>query len=101
MIWVTSNVDGTEYKEPFSKGIMSRSLNVSYIGSKRAYEIASEIEDELIKNELFIISREELADIVLDHLISMDSKIAEKYKFSWVVHLVWVHLQWHLNWLID
>lgn len=80
MIWVTSNVDGTEYKEPFSKGIMSRSLNVSYIGSKRAYEIASEIEDELIKNELFIISREELADIVLDHLISMDSKIAEKYK---------------------
>lgn len=80
MIWVTSNVDGEEYKEPFSKGIMSRSLNISYIGSKRAYELASEIEDELIKKDMSVISREELADIVLNHLITVDPKIAEKYK---------------------
>ncbi|MCQ2970699.1 MAG: 2-phosphoglycerate kinase [archaeon] len=80
MIWVTSNVDGEEYKEPFSKGIMSRSLNISYIGSKRAYELASEIEEELIKKDMSVISRDELADIVLNHLITVDPKIAEKYK---------------------
>lgn len=80
MIWVTSNVDGKEYKEPFSKGIMSRSLHVSYIGSRLAYEIASEIEDDLIKNNFSMISREELADIVLDHLTRIDPKIAERYK---------------------
>ncbi|MFM5882628.1 2-phosphoglycerate kinase [Methanobrevibacter gottschalkii] len=80
MIWVTSNVDGEEYKEPFSKGIMSRSLNISYIGSKRAYELASGIEEELIKKDMSVISRDELADIVLNHLITVDPKIAEKYK---------------------
>ena len=33
MIWVTGDVDGKKYKEPFSKGIMSRSLNVADIGT--------------------------------------------------------------------
>ena len=80
MIWVTSYVDGEEYKEPFSKGIISRSLNISYIGPQRAYELASEIEDELIKKGLVVISREELANIVLDHLNGVNPKIAEKYK---------------------
>ncbi|MGN0176236.1 MAG: 2-phosphoglycerate kinase [Methanobrevibacter sp.] len=80
MIWVTSYVDGEEYREPFSKGIISRSLNISYIGPQRAYELASEIEDELIKKGLVMISRDELADIVLDHLNRVNPKIAEKYK---------------------
>ncbi len=80
MIWVTSDIDGKLYKEPFSKGILSRSLNVPYIGHKLAYEIASDIENELIRNELFLISRDNLAEIVLNHLNIVDPKIAEKYK---------------------
>ena len=36
MIWITGNVEGKKYKEPFSKGILSRSLNVADIGSERA-----------------------------------------------------------------
>ena len=43
MIWVTGEVDGKKYKEPFSKGIMSRSLNVADIGIERAHEIARDI----------------------------------------------------------
>lgn len=32
MIWITGNVEGKKYKEPFSKGILSRSINVADIG---------------------------------------------------------------------
>ena len=80
MIWVTSDVDGNKYKEPFSKGIMSRSLNVADIGIERAHDIASDIETNLIKNNITEISSTELADVVLNHLNSVDPKIAKKYK---------------------
>ena len=80
MIWVTGNVDGKKYKEPFSKGIMSRSLNVADIGIERAHKIASDIEDELIKNNISEISSKDLADFVLNHLENVDTKIAVKYK---------------------
>lgn len=80
MIWVTSNVDGKTYKEPFSKGIMSRSLNVADIGTERAYDLASDIEAQLIENNIVEISSYELADIVLGYLESVDSNIATKYK---------------------
>ena len=80
MIWVTGNVDGKMYKEPFSKGIMSRSLNVADIGIERAHEIASDIEADLIRNNITEISSQDLADAVLDYLNGIDSSIALKYK---------------------
>ena len=80
MIWVTGNVDGKMYKEPFSKGIMSRSLNVADIGIERAHEIASDIEADLIRNNIIEISSQDLADAVLDYLNGIDSSIALKYK---------------------
>lgn len=80
MIWVTGDVDGKMYKEPFSKGIMSRSLNVADIGTERAYNIASDIEADLIKNNVSEISNSELAEVVLNHLESIDSTIAIKYQ---------------------
>ncbi|WP_407391432.1 2-phosphoglycerate kinase [Methanobrevibacter sp.] len=80
MIWVTGEVDGKKYKEPFSKGIMSRSLNVADIGIERAHIIASDIESYLIMNNITEISIEELAEVVLNHLNTVDSKIATKYK---------------------
>jgi 2-phosphoglycerate kinase len=80
MIWVTGDVDGKMYKEPFSKGIMSRSLNVADIGIERAHEIASDIEADLIKNNVAEISNSDLAVVVLNHLNSIDPKIAVKYK---------------------
>ena len=80
MIWVTGDVDGKMYKEPFSKGIMSRSLNVADIGIKRAHQLATDIEDYLIRNNITEISSKDLADVVLNHLESVDPKIAVKYK---------------------
>jgi len=80
MIWITSEVDGDVYKEPFSKGIMSRSLNIADIGSDRAHEIASDIEDELIKNNITEIASYELAEVILQHLERIDPVIAKKYK---------------------
>ena len=80
MIWVTGEVDGKKYKEPFSKGIMSRSLNVADIGIERAHEIASDIEAFLIENNITEISSLELADVVLNHLKQVDPVIAGKYK---------------------
>ena len=80
MIWVTGDVDGKKYKEPFSKGIMSRSLNVADIGIERAHNIASDIEASLIKDNVTEISSRELADVVLSHLETIDSDIAFKYK---------------------
>jgi len=80
MIWVTGDVDGKLYKEPFSKGILSRSLNVADIGTERAYEIASDIESDLIRDNVIEISNSDLADVVLNHLKQIDSKIAIKYE---------------------
>ncbi len=80
MIWITSDVDGNMYKEPFSKGILSRSLNIADIGFLRAHEIASDIEEDLIKKGVTEIASYELAEVVLHHLESVDQSIATKYK---------------------
>lgn len=80
MIWVTGDVDGKKYKEPFSKGIMSRSLNVADIGTERAYDIASDIEAELVKNNVTEIASYDLAEVVLNYLETIDRDIANKYK---------------------
>ncbi len=80
MIWVTGDVDGKKYKEPFSKGIMSRSLNVADIGIERAHGIASDIEAKLIKDNVSEISSGELAEVVLNHLENIDPDFALKYK---------------------
>ena len=80
MIWVTGDVDGKLYKEPFSKGILSRSLNVADIGFERAYEMASEIEADLIKDDINEISSADLAQVVFNYLKNVDPSIAKKYK---------------------
>ena len=80
MIWVTGNIDGKKYKEPFSKGILSRSLNIADIGAERAYALAGDIESKLIEDNVGEISSHDLADVVLIYLKMVDPKIAEKYE---------------------
>ena len=79
MIWVIGDVDGKQYKEPFSKGILSRSLNVADLGTERAHKIASDIEADLIKKNITEISSFDLANEVLNHLKAIDPIIAQKY----------------------
>ena len=45
-----------EYKEPFSKGIMARSLYITDLGHDEAYEIASCIENKLLEENISEIS---------------------------------------------
>ena len=80
MIWVIGDVDGKQYKEPFSKGILSRSLNVADLGTERAHKIASDIEADLIKKNITEISSFDLANEVLNHLKAIDPNIAQKYR---------------------
>ena len=80
MIWITSDVDGELYREPFSKGILSRSLNIADIGFQRAHEIATDIELDLIKNGVTEIASYELAKVILNHLKTVDPVIAKKYE---------------------
>lgn len=80
MIWVVGDVDGKQYKEPFSKGILSRSLNVADIGTQRAHDIAGDIERDLLENGVIEITSSDLACAVLNHLKKVDPKIAEKYE---------------------
>ena len=79
MIWVTGNVEGEKYKEPFSKGILSRSLNVTDIGTERAYEIATDIEAQLNLKGVSEIDTGDLADVVLEHIEDLDPNLAKKY----------------------
>ena len=80
MIWVTGEVDGKFYKEPFSKGILARSLNVADLGFERAYDIASCIENDLIKNNILEIDVSELSIFIFNFLDEFDEDIAKKYK---------------------
>ena len=56
MIMIKGAVGKKEYKEPFSKGIMARSLHITDLGHDEAYEIASCIENKLLEENISEIS---------------------------------------------
>lgn len=80
MIWVIANVDGNFYKEPFSKGILARSLRVSSIGLDKAYDIAADIENNLIEEGISEISVDDLTTYITNYLnTEVDSDFSFKY----------------------
>ena len=79
MIWVVGNVDGNTYKEPFSKGILARSLRISNLGLDEAHEIANEIEENLINENITEITVNDLVNYISRHLNKIDSNISNKY----------------------
>ena len=79
MIWVIGNVDGNNYKEPFSKGVLARSLRVSNLGLDEAHEIANEIEENLIKENITEITVNDLANYISLYLNKIDPSISNKY----------------------
>lgn len=82
MIMVRGDVEGEEYVEPFSKGILARSLTTADLGSNKAYRLASYIESQLIENNVSFINIEDLVKIVIAELNKEDPEIAKKY-ISW------------------
>ena len=80
MIMIKGAVGKKEYKEPFSKGIMARSLYITDLGHDEAYEIASCIENKLLEENISEISIEDLAIFVTNYLKNyVDPVLAEKY----------------------
>lgn len=79
MIWVVGNVDGNTYKEPFSKGVLARSLRISHLGLDEAHEIANEIEENLINENITEITVNDLVNYISRHLNKIDSNISNKY----------------------
>jgi len=79
MLLVEGEVGGKKYREPFSKGILSKSLVRSEVGSDKAYEIAKEIEESILNEGKTIISVTDLIQIVKERLNEEDPILAKKY----------------------
>lgn len=80
MIMVKGEVEGRQYKEPFSKGILARSLTVTDMGVNDAYKIATEIELKLALDNVNEISVTDLTAFIINHLEESYPIFAEKYK---------------------
>ncbi|MDI6723662.1 MAG: 2-phosphoglycerate kinase [Methanobacterium sp.] len=79
MIMVEGEVSGKKYTEPFSKGVLARSLTRAEMDADRAYIFASQIESHLRKEGIKVISLDDLVGIVRAKLKREDEEIAEKY----------------------
>ena len=79
MLIVEGEVGGKKYREPFSKGILSKSLIRSEVDPTKAYEIASEIEESIQKDGTEIISISDLIRTVRLRLEEEDPTLAKKY----------------------
>ncbi|MBI5681031.1 MAG: 2-phosphoglycerate kinase [Methanobacterium sp.] len=80
MIMVEGEVSGKIYREPFSKGVLARSLTRAEMDPNKAYEFASQIEDHLRKEGIKVINLDDLIGIVRGKLKREDEEIAEKYR---------------------
>ena len=79
MILVCRETEGKVYTEPFSKGILSRSLIMSELDPSKAYAIANKIESDLLENEVSSISIEDLVKRIVDLLEEENPVLAENY----------------------
>ncbi|MCC7560158.1 MAG: 2-phosphoglycerate kinase [Methanobacterium sp.] len=79
MIMVEGEVSGKKYREPFSKGVLARSLTRAEMDPNKAYTFSSQIEAQLKKDGVKLIKLDELVNIVRQRLKKEDSEIAVQY----------------------
>ncbi len=79
MIMVEGEVSGKKYREPFSKGVLARSLTRAEMDPNKAYTFASQIESHLRDGGIQVIELDDLIRIVREQLKEEDEEIAEKY----------------------
>ena len=58
----------SEHGLPFSKGLTASSLMMTGLGPARSYQVANEIEQEMIRGGLEQVSQDQLVDITIDIL---------------------------------
>ncbi len=78
-ILVEGEVGGKKYREPFSKGVLSRSLTRADMDPDKAYTFASQIEAHLTDIGVKVITLDDMIVIVREKLREEDAEIAEKY----------------------
>lgn len=79
MLLVEGEIGGKKYREPFSKGILSKSLTRSEVDPERAYKIAAEIEESIKEDGTTVISLTDLIQKVKERLEKEDPLLAKKY----------------------
>ena len=79
MIMVEGEVSGKKYREPFSKGVLARSLTRAEMDHNKAYTFSSQIEAQLKKEGVKLIKLDDLVNIVRERLKEEDSEIAVQY----------------------
>ena len=79
MIMVEGEVGGKKYREPFSKGVLARSLTRAEMDPNKAYTFASYIEAHLRSEGIQVIELDDLIAIVGEKLKEEDEEIADKY----------------------
>ncbi len=79
MIMVEGEVSGKKYREPFSKGVLARSLTRAEMEQNKAYTFASQIESHLRSLDIQVIELDDLVKIIREQLKEEDEEIAEKY----------------------
>lgn len=79
MIFVEGEVSGKKYTEPFSKGVLARSLIRAEMDLTQAYELAGSIEEKITNQGIELITIEDLVSIIVEVLNETDEVVAEKY----------------------
>ncbi len=67
-VMVEGEVGGKKYREPFSKGVLSRSLTRAEMDPDKAYTFASQIEAHLMDEGVKVINLDDLIMIVREKL---------------------------------
>jgi len=79
MIMVEGEVSGKKYREPFSKGVLARSLTRAEMDPNKAYTFSSQIEAQLKKDGVTLIKLDDLVNVVRQRLKNEDSEVAVQY----------------------
>lgn len=79
MLLIEGEVGGKKYQEPFSKGILSKSLIRAEVEPSRAYAIAEEIEQHYMDKNIEAISITDLIKCVKEYLEKENPALAKKY----------------------
>jgi 2-phosphoglycerate kinase len=75
------NVLEGRHRTPFSKGVLAQSLLAAAIAPDQAFEVARELEAELLRRGAFDVDRDQLRDLVAETLLrTMGERAAGRYR---------------------
>ena len=77
----TIHVHESGHRTPFSKGVLAQSLLAAAIAPDQAFEVARELEAELLRRRAFEVDRDQLRALVTETLArTMGDRVAARYR---------------------